>query len=1091
MSDLSEQNHFGLALSDACAGYAAFKPPNRVTVAEGAAANLIVKQPGTAAGPWSASETPYMVEPMNALASRQHEAVVFVGPARTGKCLDVDTPIPTPNGWARMGDLSDGDEVFGSDGRPTRILKAHPVLLDLDCYRVEFSDGTHIVADADHLWGVERFYWRAPNWRYEVRSTKCLLEDFAYSVRANGRRRLRYRVKNTEPLQCSTQPLLIDPYLLGVWLGNGDSSGARISQHIDDLGHYREAFEKEGHSVSVSFDKRDGYSVSTLRVDSNDEGDASLIGRFQWRLQMLGVLRNKHIPKDYLRADEQQRWMLLRGLMDTDGYAEDRASRAEFSTVLPALRDGFLELARSLGLKPTCEDKQTTWTHKGERRYGRAFRISFPVPKGRSVFLLPRKADRIPGSEVDVVGYRQIVAIVPVESRPVRCIKVNAPDSLFLAGEGMVPTHNTASLLLGWMAHNIVNDPGDMLFLQMTKDTARTFSKTDVDRALRNSPNLRAMKSTRAIDSNTFDTMFAHGMFLRIAWPTITNVSGSTYRYVAITDIDRMENAENVDGEGPLFDLAKKRTQTFLSRGMTLVESSPGKMIEDPHFQAVTPHEAPPVGGILSLYNRTDRHRWYWRCPDCHVRFEAAPGLSLFNLPDDATLLDEVRSLNIPAFAAKHAQVVCPCCGSIIEQRRKKMLNETGLWVPDNVLLDPKNRTFEGEPRFNEHGAMRSTLRGYWLGGVAAFSQQWHSIIENHLNGLRDFALTGSEEKLKQTTNTDQGAPYMSRHLVESRASASRPEDRGEVDMERYIVPPETRCLLASIDVQGGTNARFVVQVHAVGVEREQWLIDRFEIKSSRRPGMGSDFAPIDPSRYQEDWDVLTERLLRATWRTPDETREIKLKSLIVDTGGEDGVTDAAYAWYRRLRKQGLAARVTLYKGASDRKAPIIKETWVGKRTSKGKGDVPLLICNPNLLSDIVSAGLKRATPGPGFIHFPPPRHPVANPNGWLTQAFFDELSAEVRQPNGTWAKVRARNESFDLCRMLCALMLRLGLDKIRDWNRVPAWLAPLEMNSEIVSREDRRAMQENEAVDVPAEQPQVRVLRRAQRPRRSAVAAL
>lgn len=653
---------------------------------------------------------------------------------------------------------------------------------------------------------------------------------------------------------------------------------------------------------------------------------------------------------------------------------------------------------------------------------------------------------------------------------------------------GPARTGKTAGLLLGWMAHNIINDPGDMLFIQMTKDTARTFSKTDVDRALRNSGNLHAMKSSRAIDSNTFDTMFSHGMFLRIAWPTITNVSGSTFRYVAITDIDRMENAENVDGEGPLFDLAKKRTQTFLSRGMTLVESSPGKPIIDPTFSPVTPHEAPPVGGVLSLYNRTDRQRWYWACPDCHVRFEAAPGLDLFNLPSDDTLIDEVRTMNITAFAKQHSFVVCPCCGSMIEPKWKKMLNSTGIWVPDNVVLDSK-KTFEGAPTFNEQGAMESKLRGYWLGGVAAFSQNWTSILENHLLGLREFALTGDEQKLKQTVNTDQGAAYMSRHLRSTRGTASKPEDRGDPTLQRHRVPADTRCVVASIDVQGGVNSRFVVQVHAVGVAREQWLVDRFELKESARPGMGAEFAPIDPARYPEDWDVLTEKLLRATWKTPDENREIRLKGVIVDTGGEDGVSDNAYAWYRRLRKQRLHGRVTLYKGGTTPSAPVIRESWVGKRTSKDKGDIPLLLVNPNLASDIVAAGLKRTAPGPGYIHFPPPKHPVTHPNGWLSPAFFDELSAEVRQPNGTWAKVRIRNESFDLCRMIAALLLRLGIDKIRDWDAVPAWLAPLDRNSEIVAREARREMQAN--VPVAPTTSGLRLPRRSSRPRRSSNASL
>ena len=101
---------------------------------------------------------------------------------------------------------------------------------------------------------------------------------------------------------------------------------------------------------------------------------------------------------------------------------------------------------------------------------------------------------------------------------------------------GPARTGKTAGLLLGWMAHNIVNDPGDMLFIQMSKEKAREFSKTDVSRSLRNSPNVQAMRTGRRDDSNTHDEMFRHGMWLRIAWPTVGNVSGSTYRYTACTD---------------------------------------------------------------------------------------------------------------------------------------------------------------------------------------------------------------------------------------------------------------------------------------------------------------------------------------------------------------------------------------------------------------------------------------------------------------------------------------------------------------------------------------------------------------------------
>lgn len=669
---------------------------------------------------------------------------------------------------------------------------------------------------------------------------------------------------------------------------------------------------------------------------------------------------------------------------------------------------------------------------------------------------------------------------------------------------GPARTGKTAGLLLGWLAHTIRNDPGDMLFIQMSKDKAREFSKTDVDRAIRNSPRIDSMRSTRAIDSNTFDTMFRNGVWLRIAWPTVSNVSGSTYRYVAITDIDRIENAENVDGEGPLFDLARKRTTTFMSRGMCLAESSPGKDVQDANWTPRTPHEGPPVGGVVGIYNRSDRRRWYWQCPDCYDHFEAAPGLGLFHLPPDNQLVEDVRSMNIGKIAAEYgARIICPHCGSLIDAKHKQHLNNGGIWLPDGARIN-RDREITGE-------SMSSTIAGFWLGGVAATYQTWRSLVERHLQGLKDYALTGSEETLKTAVNTDQGLPYTPRHLVESAGTKSL-SDKSNTTLQRWVVPTETRCVAVSVDVQGGTNARFVVQVHAVGPYMEQWLVDRFEIRTSKREGMGAEFAPIDPASYPEDWDVLTEKLLLATWRTPLDGREIKLSVLVVDTGGEQkiaaqtgksktpkkalqtadgGVAQNAYAWFRRVRarKDGLASKIVLYKGASNPSAPIIKENKVGKRGANSQPDIPLLVCNPNLLSDQVDVGLKRDTPGPNFIHLPPVKDAVKNPDGWLPQAFMDELHAEVRQPNGTWAQIRKRNESFDLCRMIRAGLLRKGLDKIKDWNVVPAWLAPLELNSEVITVTGRREMKaEATGQPVISEAPKVRIVGGAvRRPRRAA----
>ncbi|MFM6981499.1 MAG: terminase gpA endonuclease subunit [Microbacteriaceae bacterium] len=607
----------------------------------------------------------------------------------------------------------------------------------------------------------------------------------------------------------------------------------------------------------------------------------------------------------------------------------------------------------------------------------------------------------------------------------------------------------TEGLITGWMAHAVVNDPGDMAVIHMAQEKAREFSRTTIDRALRNSPLLAELKSNSAHADNTFDKSFKHGMWLKIAWPTVSNLSGSTYRYVALTDYDRMP--DDIGGEGAAFPLALKRTQTFLSRGMCMVESSPGRDIVDPAWVPATAHEAPPVSGVLGIYNNSDRRRWYWKCLDCAEWFEAAPGVGLFGLPAENELLEVVRTENLDKMAAHYARIICPHCGSLHGPERKKILNANGRWLRDGQSLTRDDEVVGV--------GLTSTTAGFWLGGVAAAFQPWRSILVRHLQGLRQYALSGSEETLKNAMNVDQGVPYLSRHLAEMKETASDPQDRPNKDLQRYVVPDWTRLVVASVDVQGGTNARFDVQVHAVGVHHEQALINRFDIRDSRREGMGSTYAPIDPASYPEDWDRITEEVVRSTYRTSTEGKEIRVKLTVVDSGGEDGVTDKAYEWMRRMRRAGLAMRVMLYKGASTKSAPLIRESLLGNRNSKEKGDVPVYVCNPNLLADAVAANLKRTNPGPGYYHFPEPKGPN-NPDGWLSKSFFDELAAEVRDENGTWRQVRKRNESFDHCKMIYAALLRLGVDKIKDWNEgAPQWAQPLDSNSEVVTTEQRREM--------------------------------
>jgi len=604
---------------------------------------------------------------------------------------------------------------------------------------------------------------------------------------------------------------------------------------------------------------------------------------------------------------------------------------------------------------------------------------------------------------------------------------------------GPARTGKTLGLLEGFLSYAITCDPGDTMVVQMSQEKAREYSKVRIDRMLRYSPQLNALKSLRTADDNTHDKMFKHGMYLRIGWPSVTQLSGSDYRYVLITDYDRMP--DDIEGEGSAYGLALKRTQTFMSRGMCAVESSPGRELSDPNWIPSTPHEAPPVSGILGIYNRSDRRRWYWPCPHCGEFHEAKPGLSLFNLPDEDVLVEMIREADLDRLATEYAHIFCIHCGEKIESHHKHDMNLKGVWLAENQTISADG-TISGDPP-------KSPIAGFWMGGVAAAYQSWHSLVLRYLQGVREYALSGSDLTLQNTINTDQGMPYLPRILAKAGGVSTGPEGRKEAGMERFIVPDEARFLVAAVDVQGGQSGRFVVQVHAVGKHMEQWLVDRYSIVSTdMRQGMDGDDAPIDPASYPEDWDMVTKMVVDSTYRLID-GREMRVRMVAVDTGGEDGVTDKAYAWFRRIRREGKHGRVMLVKGGSVKNAPMIKESLVGGKKQGEKGDVILYLLNTSILKDAVSASLRRAVFGPGYMHY----------GKWTPKAFFDELSAEVRDSNGTWRKVRKRNESLDLSCYIRAAIVKLGADRI-NWDRPPAWADDLSVNIDVISRDDRQKIQ-------------------------------
>ncbi|HDT4379943.1 TPA: phage terminase large subunit family protein, partial [Escherichia coli] len=456
-------------------------------------------------------------------------------------------------------------------------------------------------------------------------------------------------------------------------------------------------------------------------------------------------------------------------------------------------------------------------------------------------------------------------------------------------------------------------------------------------------------------------------------------------------------------------------TTTFMSSGMTLVESSPGRDVKDVKWRRTSPHEAPPTTGILSLYNRGDRRRWYWPCPHCGEYFQPC-----------GDVVAGFRDIADPVLASEAAYIQCPSCSGRIMPEQKRELNGRGVWLRDGESINADGSRY-GDPR-------RSRIASFWMEGPAAAYQTLSQLVYKLLTAEQEYETTGSEETLKTVINTDWGLPYLPRASMEQRKSELL-EQRAEPVPSRSV-PDGVNFLVATVDVQAGRHRRFVVQVTGYGSRGERWIIDRYNITQSLRGDSDGESQRIDPASYPEDWDVLLTDVFHKSWPlASDPSQQMRLMAMAVDSGGEDGVTDNAYKFWRRCRRDGLGKRIYLFKGDSIRRAKLITRTFpdnTGRtgRRAQAAGDVPLWLLQTDALKDRVNNALWRDSPGPGYVHFP----------DWLGSWFYDELTYEERSSDGKWSKPgRGANEAFDLMVYAEALVILHGYEKIR-WPDAPEW---------------------------------------------------
>lgn len=357
---------------------------------------------------------------------------VMTGAIGIGKGLAVDDVVLTPTGWKRAGDVRVGDRLIGQDGRPTRVEGVFP-RGRLSMYRVYLDDTTSLRVDGDHLWTVQTPSQRYRGGGWRTLPTRELLHD--HTLKLDGQKK--WHIPLTEPVEFDPgEPLPIDPYALGVLLGDGClvSGSVRLSSMDVDL------VEDVACRLGLRPEPAgDGCDYRLVR----DRGDRE--GHPLQALRDLGVCvlsQHKSVPERYLFASIQDRLALLRGLMDTDGWVQNQGKSSLFSSSSPQLSADVQFLVQSLGGVASYNRKSTT--HLDAHIVDLRLTVN--------PFLLPRKANEWRPAE-RYRPRRMIEAIVPDGEDDVVCFKVAAEDGLFLARDCIV-THNTTLASIG-MAYKL------------------------------------------------------------------------------------------------------------------------------------------------------------------------------------------------------------------------------------------------------------------------------------------------------------------------------------------------------------------------------------------------------------------------------------------------------------------------------------------------------------------------------------------------------------------------------------------------------------------------------------------------------------
>lgn len=341
------------------------------------------------------------------------------------KGLPLDTPILTTNGFKTMGELKVGDYVYDKDGNPTRIINCSEIHNNR-CMKIIFDDGYSIVSDFEHRWLIT--FNERDNVK-EVVMTTDEIKSYMDELNKNKKRPAHKipKIYISKPLNSNNGKLPIDPYVLGVWLGDGHSNSGYVTNMYDDI--FKE-IERRGYKIGKNVDKNGHTGKAHTRC---------IFGLYT-KLKNDKLINNKHIPDYYItNSSYEQKLDILRGLMDTDGYYNKSRNRFVMSTTRYTQAEYCVKLLSSLGIKPSVLKAKSFCTNCPNKKTFTRWDVCFTTDI--YPFLIRHIKTKQPSNKKHL--WRNIVSVENVQTVPTRCIEVDSASHTYLADKMLLVTHNT------------------------------------------------------------------------------------------------------------------------------------------------------------------------------------------------------------------------------------------------------------------------------------------------------------------------------------------------------------------------------------------------------------------------------------------------------------------------------------------------------------------------------------------------------------------------------------------------------------------------------------------------------------------------